>query len=459
MPLRLVRHSTVALLLTAAWSWSRLAGSHPDAVPSSPAADDSAYFPPPEAAGGWRTSTDAAHRAGLGIDSAALQSLGGYLMSLPHERYYTGFGHHLTGMIDRLPLPLPSLNGYHASNKAAIVVKNGWIVGEFYNQPSAATAVYYLASNGKTFTMMLAGRMAEEYPEYHFGLSSRLYDRRWLPQGFPLSDPRKADITLDHVFRHTSGILPEAERGIATGSVRRESGWDFVPFTVGRDADYPQSARLYYPPGDPAAYTQGSPYSSVAFNHFSLIFRNVSGLEPGAYLRREILDPIGVGRMTYKVTSGMGDYRWATAGNGLASARDFARLGYLLLREGDWNGTRIFPAEWLRQFTSSPAYHNIRSNVDCRWGAKYPADMYRTAGSGQNWALVVPSLDLLLTFNGRTPSRLAAEIEAQTLERLFAAVTERYVACDGSVVNGTTYTASSVSYRSLVPPGAPATGP
>jgi hypothetical protein len=72
---------------------------------------------------------------------------------------------------------------------------------------------------------------------------------------------------------------------------------------------------------------------------------------------------------------------------------------------------------------------------------------------------VVPSLDLLLTFNGRTPSRLAAEIEAQTLERLFAAVTERYVACDGSVVNGTTYTASSVSYRSLVPPGAPATGP
>jgi hypothetical protein len=61
--------------------------------------------------------------------------------------------------------------------------------------------------------------------------------------------------------------------------------------------------------------------------------------------------------------------------------------------------------------------------------------MYRTAGSGQNWALVVPSLDMMLTFNGRTPGRLAAEIEVNTLEKLFAAVTERYVACDGTVVN------------------------
>ncbi len=443
---RLVRHSTVALLLTAAWSWTRLAGSDPDAAPSGPAADPSTYFPPPEAAGGWRTSTDATHIASLGIDSAALHSLGSYLMALPHERYYTSFGHHVTGLIDRLPLPLPPLSGYHEANKAAIVVKNGWIVGEYYNQPSAATAVYYLASNGKTFTIMLTGRMAEEYPAYGFGLASKLYDRRWLPQGFPLSDARKSDITFDHVFRHTSGILPEAERGIAAGSVRREPGWEFVPFTVGRDADYPQSARLYYPPGDPARYPRGNAYSSVAFNHFSLIFRNVTGIEPSEYLRREILDPIGVGRMTYKVTSGMGDYRWATSGNGLSSARDFARLGYLLLREGDWNGTRIFPAEWLRQFTSSPAYHNIRSNVDCRWGPKYPADMYRTAGSGQNWALVVPSLDLMLTFNGRTPSRLARAIEVEMLERLFAAVTEPYRACDGSLVNGTSYTASSVAY-------------
>ena len=45
-------------------------------------------------------------------------------------------------------------------------------------------------------------------------------------------------------------------------------------------------------------------------------------------------------------------------------------------------------------------------------------------------------MDLLLTFNGRTPASRKAEIDQESLARLFAAVTEPYVACDGTVVNG-----------------------
>jgi CubicO group peptidase (beta-lactamase class C family) len=355
----------------------------------------------------------------LGVDASKLDGLGGYLMSLPYDGYYTG------------------VSGYKASNKAAVVVKNGWIVGEYYNQASARRAVYYLASNGKTFAMLLAGHMAMNHSQLGFGLASRLYDPRWLPQGYPLTDKRKADITVDQVFRHVSGIVPEAQARIASGSVATQTDWNFAPFTVGKDPDYPVSARLYFAPGNPSTYTRGSTYSSVAFNHFGLIFRNVTGLEAGAYLRQAILDPIGVGRMDYKLTSGMGDYAWAPAGNGLASARDFTRIGYLMLHEGEWNGARLFPAAWLRQFTASSEYRNIRSNADCRWGSKYPSDMYRTTGSGQNWVLVVPSLDLVVTFTGRTPNSLGAEIDSVSLARLFAAITERYVACDGTVFNET----------------------
>ena len=47
----------------------------------------------------------------------------------------------------------------------------------------------------------------------------------------------------------------------------------------------------------------------------------------------------------------------------------------------------------------------------------------------------MPSLDLLLTYNGRTPASRKAEIDRESLKRLFAAVNERYVACDGTVVN------------------------
>ncbi len=378
----------------------------------------SSYFPPPEANGGWRTTTDAARIRGYGVDGGKLKALGQYLMSLPYENY---------------AIPV---SGYKPSNKAAIVVKNGWIVGEYYNQAGAKTALYYTASNGKTFAMLLAGHLVQTYPELDLGFTSKLYDRRWLPQGFPLTDSRKAGITFDQVFRHASGIIPEVHHQIASGALQTEADWEFEPFTVGMDADWPQSARLAYTPGQPSSYTKGNPYSSVAFNHLSLVFQNVSGKEASVYLKHAVLDRIGVGRTAYRLTSGMEDTRYAAAGNKLMTARDFMRLGYLMLHEGDWNGRRIFQASWLRRFTGSTAYPNLRTNRDCRWGAKYPADLYRTIGSGQNWVLVVPSLDLLLTFNGRTPKSKGDEIDRVSLEKLFAAVTERYVACDGTVVNG-----------------------
>jgi Beta-lactamase len=393
--------------------------SKPSGGPDHPAAvTASTYFPPPEANGGWRATTDPSRIATLGLSRDRLKSLGQYLMSLPYENYATG------------------VSGYKPSNKAAIVVKDGWIVGEYYNQAGANSALYYVSSNGKTMSMLLAGHLAQSYPGLGFGFTSKLYDRRWLPQGFPLTDSRKSTITLDQVFRHVSGIIPEDQHQIADGAVQREAGWNFAPFTVGKDPEWPQSARLAFNPGQPSSYTKGSPYSSVAFNHLSLLFRNATGKEASVYLRHALFDHMGVGRTGFILTPGMGDSKYAAAGNALLTARDFMRVGYLMLREGNWNGRRIFAASWLRRFTGSTAYPNIRTNRDCRWGAKYPADLYRTTGSGQNWVLVVPSLDLLLTFNGRTPGSKKAEIDRVSLERLFAAVTQRYVACDGTVVNG-----------------------
>ena len=38
--------------------------------------------------------------------------------------------------------------------------------------------------------------------------------------------------------------------------------------------------------------------------------------------------------------------------------------------------------------------------------------------------------------DGRTPASRRVEINRESLERFFDAVTDRYVACDGTVVNG-----------------------
>ena len=127
--------------------------------------------------------------------------------------------------------------------------------------------------------------------------------------------------------------------------------------------------KLWYPP---TIRYSGDPYSSVAFNHFSLIVQNVSGLEASEYLKRAILGPIGVGRVACRTTTGMSGTKWAAAGNGLMGARAI-----------------------------SHAARGRRERTD-----------------------------------RRTPASRRVEINRESLERFFDAVTDRYVACDGTVVNG-----------------------
>jgi hypothetical protein len=123
----------------------------------------STYFPPSEAKGGWRKTTDPAKIKSLGMNATALNAFGAYNMALPYENYKIG------------------VSGYDPSNKASLVIKNGWLVGEYYNKSIARTGMYYLASNSKTFAMMVLGGLLLDYPSQGIGLDTPFYDERWLP--------------------------------------------------------------------------------------------------------------------------------------------------------------------------------------------------------------------------------------------------------------------------------------
>ena len=205
----------------------------------------SAYFPPPESEGGWRKNTDPDFIRSLGVDPVKLEEFGKYNMSL-----YS-----------------------HSGKKGCIVIKNGWIVGEWYEGTGAETYLNGIASNSKAWAMLLFGILATEDPR--FSVESKVYDPRWLPEGFPLSDPRKSEITFEHIFKHTSGILSES-----TGDTNSADNWNFQMYTVGRDQNYPESASLYSDPGTK------SDYSSVAYNHLTLVFRNATGMFAKDYLPR-----------------------------------------------------------------------------------------------------------------------------------------------------------------------------
>jgi len=369
------------------------------------------YFPPAESEGGWRKNTDPEFIRSLGLKPAGLEEFGRYNLSVQNSSW------------------MP-----YAKYKGIMVIKNGWIVGEWYNNPQAAEFKTYISSNGKSFAMICFGIMAEDSRAGRIGIEigpqSRVYDRKWLPSGFPLSDTLKKSITFEQIFRHTSGLCPERTASGEDVEKGRNQWTDYEGWVLGHDSKWPQTGKLYFRPGHPGEYggseTWGEAmgaYSSVGFGHLGLVLRNVYGMAASDFLWKRLLDPLGFSGIDFHAPPGE-RIKWFSAGGLRMTPRDYARFAYFLLREGRWRQSQIVPSSWIERFRTSALYPNMRSNVDGYFGAQYPKDMYRIAGSGLNWAYIVPSMDLIALRTGRANNAEWAEVREEFLRKIFAAVAD-----------------------------------
>jgi CubicO group peptidase (beta-lactamase class C family) len=88
------------------------------------------------------------------------------------------------------------------------------------------------------------------------------------------------------------------------------------------------------------------------------------------------------------------------------SARDFARFGLLYLHGGKWNGTQVVPEDWVKASTHpysdapSGGYGYLWWTADSASGGRqeisFPAGSFWAEGHLGQYAVVVPSLDLVI---------------------------------------------------------------
>jgi len=370
---------------------------------------ETVYYPPPESEGGWRKNTDADFLRSLNVDADKLEEFGEYNLSVPSSTW------------------MP-----YAQYKGIIVIKDGWVIGEWYNQPEAETFKTYISSNGKSFATMAFGIMNGDGERGDIGLKigpeSKVYDRRWLDEGFPLSDALKEQITFEQIFRHTSGLCPE-RTGTGEKVEKGRNQWtDYTEWIFGRDEKWPETGKLYFEPGRPEQYEgvdnkTGNyiAYSSVGYGHLGFVFRNVYGVPAREFLWERLLEPIGFSGIDYHAPPN-DEIKWFSAGGLRMTPRDYARFAYFLLRDGKWGEEQIVSPEWVQRFRLFRYYPNIRSNADGYFGQEYPRDMFRIAGSGLNWAFIVPSMDLIALRTSRVDNSRWEEVEKKFLRKLFAAV-------------------------------------
>ncbi len=325
------------------------------------------YFPPPDSEGGWRELDSAAQvREKAGMDLSRL------------EQAYD-FTQRTT------------------QNGGLLVVRHGYLVFEKYFGRAHRNANPDMASVGKAYTSIACGIMLREFhdqiPE---GLNQKVFTEKYLPEAFPLDDPRKADITLGQLLCMTAGYHGEGSSpGVVHGQV---TPLQPTPGQNIRDLDQ-SSLRtpLWTAPGE------GYSYSSPAPHIASMVLRHVTGKELPEYIDEHLAKPMGWGPWGYCLHRG--DFLMPHA-NGAGStalhATDALRFCYCLLHRGKWGDKQLVPAEYVDQcgkpspFNPHTPFSLMFENNSDGHVAGAPRDAFYKSGAGGFGIFVVPSLDLVM---------------------------------------------------------------
>lgn len=325
------------------------------------------YFPPPDSEGGWRTLTEEKEikrRAGLRLD-----------------RLNQAF----------------EFTQRCSQNGGLLVVRHGYLVFEKYFGRAHRNANPDMASTGKAYTSIACGIMLQEckaaIPQ---GLDQKVFTERFLPEAFPLDDPRKAEITLGQLLCMTAGYHGEGSSpGVVMGRVVPLSP---APGQNIRDLDQ-SSLRTVLWTNAGAGYSYSSPAPHIA----SMVLRRLTGMELPDYLNERLAKPMGWGRWGYCLQIGDVHLPHANGAGSIAvHATDALRFGYCLLQRGRWKDQQLVPAEYVA-LCGKPSPHNphtpyslmFENNSDGHV-AGAPRDAFYKSGAGGFGLFVVPSLDLVI---------------------------------------------------------------
>jgi CubicO group peptidase (beta-lactamase class C family) len=231
-------------------------------------------------------------------------------------------------------------------------------------------------------------------------------------------DDRKRRITLRHLLTMTAGLewnedLPYNDPKNSADIM--ESKRDWVEYVINQ----PMAAE----PGKVWVYSSG------VTQLLSHIFKKATGKNVDEYAAEYLFQPLGISYHWKHSPTGLPD----TEGGLYISSSSLAKIGFLFLKNGMWEGKQIVPADWVRA-SVKPAM-----NVEDEgrhwgygfqwwlqpWGKSPEKFAWAARGFGGQELRVVPEYDLIVVFTGWDILPSSQEPRHDQLERVIAAVRPR----------------------------------
>jgi CubicO group peptidase (beta-lactamase class C family) len=264
-----------------------------------------------------------------------------------------------------------------------LVIRHGYIVQEKYFAGYTVGAVHDLFSCTKSFTSALMGIAIDK--GYVAGISRPVLD--FFPEHpFAASDPRKRTLTVQNLLTMSSGLgWVEADETYARMYALPDGDW--IRFVL----DLPMATQ----PGMRFSYSSGNSHILAA------IIQRSSGKNLYDFARESLFGPLG-----------MTDPLWEKDPKGLPiggwglrlSPRDMAKLGYLYLHNGLWDGKQVVPAAWVRESTLPQIRADGGWSYGYQWWVDPDVPFFAALGRYGQCIFVVPRFDLVVVFTAHIDS-------------------------------------------------------
>jgi CubicO group peptidase (beta-lactamase class C family) len=275
------------------------------------------------------------------------------------------------------------------STRAVVVLHRGRLLSERYAAGFSAQTPLLGWSMTKSVAAALIGILVRDG-------KLALERNALLPQWSKADDPR-AQITLDHLLRMTSGLRFTENHGDPLEDVA------LMLFATRDAAAYAIDKPLQAPPGTHWSYSSGTS------NILAALMRQAIGGSERDYLafpRRALFEPIG---MRYAVLESDASGTFVTSSYMYASPYDWARFGQFLLQDGTWKGKRILPEGWVK-YMSTLTRESTRRDFGAHLWLKVPPpfdstlrpvpqlppDAFHVVGHEGQFVSVIPSRQLVV---------------------------------------------------------------
>jgi CubicO group peptidase (beta-lactamase class C family) len=210
-------------------------------------------------------------------------------------------------------------------------------------------------------------------------------------------DDRKRRMTIRHLLTMSAGIdwnesIPYSDPN-NTG-VQMEASSDWVAYTINRPMAH-EPGKVYH-------------YSSGATQLLAHVFRVATGTDIEEYAVRHLFAPLGIKQHYWKRTpSGLVD----AEGGLYLRPRDVAKLWYLFLKNGMWEGKQIVSPEWVKE-SVAPAFDLTATGAAApgpKYGFKWWMYPYGKDNSKLVWAgsgfggqrpMAFPEHDMVVVYTG-----------------------------------------------------------